>query len=68
MKLSKAQIEILDAMKRGTVIHYMSGVYAYYFRNDTMKNCTKTAIVLENLGLVEKFNVFAGRYSLRLKK
>lgn len=57
MKLSKAQTELLDAMKNGVILHWMPWMGrfggGYYFRNDTMRSCTRTAQVLLRKGLVE---------------
>ena len=50
-KLSPTQQELLDAMRRGVVVHYMGGIDAYYFRSDTMKRCTSTALALHVKGM-----------------
>lgn len=62
--LSKAQQELLDALKTGVVVHYMP--YAgsvnprpYYFRADTMKKCTAAADALISKG----FAVLDGGWS-----
>lgn len=61
MKLSKTQLELLEAMKNGVKCHYMpyAGRFnptAYYFRNDTMKRCTAAARALLEKGLAVKTN------------
>lgn len=61
MKLTERQQELLDAMKRGAVVHYMpyAGRFnrsAYYFRNDTMKRCTAAAEALLKKGLAERYD------------
>lgn len=69
MKLSKTQQELYDAMKRGVVCHFMSGLNCYYFRCDSMKRCTTTARALLKTGLIEKFdeNKYNADHSLRIK-
>lgn len=57
MKLSKTQLELLEAMKKGVKCLYMPymGTFnpnAYYFRNDTMRRCTAPAKALLEKGLV----------------
>jgi hypothetical protein len=68
MKLSKKQLELLDAIKAGTVVHFMGGLNAYYFRDDTHKTCTATVRVLERMDLLERFNDDWRGYSLRIKR
>lgn len=55
--LTPSMQELLDAMKAGTICHFMpyAGSFqpnAYYFRNDTMKKCTRAARGLLERGLV----------------
>lgn len=54
-KLSAAQQELLDAMKRGVGVILMKGGDSYYFRCDNHKKCTQTIRTLLAKGLVEKF-------------
>lgn len=57
-KLSAAQTDLLEAMRRGVTCLYMPHGRphgAYYFRTDTMRHCTKSAVALLTRGLVEKF-------------
>jgi len=54
MKLSKAQNDLLDAIKGGVRVYYMPGINTYYFRGDTHKNCTNTVLALLNRKLVEE--------------
>jgi len=50
MKLSKRQEDILARVRCGAKIHFMSGLNAYWFINDSMENCTKTVWALERAG------------------
>lgn len=57
-QLPPTQKELLAAMKKGAVCHYMPYMgrfrpNAYYFRSDTMKHCTAAARALVEKGLVE---------------
>ena len=65
MILSKAQHELLDAMRKGIRVHFLTGLHARYFRTDTMGGCTKTAEALERKKLVERFNEDWRGYTLR---
>ena len=56
MKLSKAQSELLAAMKAGVRVHYMTGIDAHASREDTGRACTSTIFALERCGLVEAYN------------
>ncbi len=67
-ELSAPQQELLTAMKNGTYVHYMSGMSPYFFRNDTMRHCTKTIEALIKRGLVEECNRDWRGFSLRTKK
>ncbi len=53
-KLSKAQQELVDAMKRGVRVHFMDGVDALFFGTDTHKVCSHTALILERKGVAER--------------
>lgn len=60
-KLTVRQRELLEAMKRGVICHYMP--YAgrlnptdYYYRDDTHQRCTAQAKALVARLLVEKFD------------
>lgn len=64
-KLSKAQAELLEAMRRGVRCHYVAGVDAYYFRTDTMRRCTATAFVLRDKGYARVIDV-NGHFRLEL--
>lgn len=54
-KLTPAQQELLDAMRRGVEVHYMSPwshrQSGYYYRSDTLERCTAAARGLRNRGL-----------------
>ena len=67
MTITKAQLNLLNAMSSGAIVYFMAGINAYYFRTDTMKNCTKTAQALEKKGLVEKYDQKWNGYALRIK-
>ena len=55
MKLSKAQSELLAAMKAGVRVHYLNGAIAPAFREDTFRACTATILALKKRGLVEAY-------------
>jgi hypothetical protein len=65
-KLTPAMADLLEAMKRGVNVHYISAVDALYFRGDTMKPCTKQALGLIDRELVVQVRDKAGRISLAL--
>ena len=65
-KLSAAQTDLLECMRRGNTVYYLSGLNAYYFRSDTMKNCTKQAVALLGRGLVERHDIDWKGCKLRL--
>lgn len=74
MKLSKTQHELLKAMRKGAICHYMpyAGRFnptAYYLRNDTHQSCTATAKALLARGLVERFgeSKYNNDHKLRIK-
>lgn len=54
-KLTPAQRELYEAMKKGVVCIWMNAWdgSSYYFRTDTMRRCTAQARKLKNIGLVE---------------
>lgn len=52
--LSPAMTNLLEAMQRGVRVHFMGGLYAYYFRSDTMRPCTRQAEALISRGLVRR--------------
>ncbi len=54
MRLSKAQTALVDAMLAGTEVYYMGGIKAYYFRTDTYRACTPTAMALIKAGWAEE--------------
>ena len=60
-----AQRELLEAMRRDVVVHFVSGLDAHYFRNDSMKPCTKQAQGLEDRGLVTRYDQDWTGYKLR---
>jgi hypothetical protein len=64
-KLTPAMGDLLQAMKRGVRVHFMGGLYPYYFRSDTMKPCTKQVEALINRGLVERVETEKYRYEVR---
>lgn len=66
--MTQAQQELLEAMKRGCVCHYMRGIDSYCFRTDTMRRCTRQAEALLKAGLVEKHKEDWRGYQLRIKK
>lgn len=72
MKLSSAQQELYDAMKRGVTCIFMKysgrGLGNYYFRTDNHKRCTAQARALLDRGLVEKVNEDWRGHRLVLKK
>ena len=43
-KLTPMQAELLAAMQRGVVVHYMQGRDPYYFRDDNLQRCTRAAM------------------------
>ena len=55
VKLSAAQQNLLDAMRSGVRVHFVNGLDAHCFRNDTMKCCTATVSALMRMKLVEEF-------------
>ena len=55
-KLSKAQAELLDAMRKGVTCYYMPGIDAYYWRTDTRARCTRTVFALLDKGVAEQFD------------
>jgi hypothetical protein len=54
-KLTPAMADLLEAMKRGVRVHYLGGTNAYYFRNDTMKNCTRQVEGLLDRGAIKLY-------------
>ena len=56
MKFSKAQKELLDAIRAGVKVHFLTGLNARYFRYDGKPIHFKTADFLLTHGLVEKYN------------
>lgn len=68
MKLSKSQEELLDAMKRGVVVHGIFGIDSYYFRSDSFRRCTRPAEALIARGLIERFNDSWRGCTLRVKE
>jgi hypothetical protein len=65
-KLTPAMEDLLHAMKRGVRVHFMGGLYPYYFRSDTMKPCTKQVEALIARGLVERVETEKYKYATRL--
>lgn len=55
-KLSAAQAELLESMRKGVAVHYLSGLDSYYFRSDTMRRCSSQVRALLKRGLVEEFD------------
>ena len=56
VRLSASQQELLDAMRGGVRVYYMTGMNAHAFRTDTMRHCTSTIDALKRRGLVEAYN------------
>ena len=61
-KLTEAQAELLEAMRRGVRCIYMpyAGWFnpaAYYLRTDSHKRCTKTAKALLKKGFVKQVGI-----------
>lgn len=71
MKFSKTQQDLLEAMSRGVVVYWMPyrGPHtgAYYFREDTMRSCTPTALALLHRELVERYAIKWNGHKLRVK-
>jgi len=63
-----SQAELLEAMRRGVVVHFLSGIHAHYFRADTMKSCTREAGGLLARGLIEEYDKDWRGSKLRPKK
>lgn len=72
-KLTPPMQDLYEALQRGVVCHYMKymGQFnpsPYYFRSDTMKNCTAQVRALLKRGLAEKFGDKGyGEHEVRLK-
>jgi hypothetical protein len=68
-KLSPAQQELLDAIRKGVRVHCINGTREgwYYFRADSMDRCTAQAKGLEARGLVERYDEDWRGYKLRAK-
>jgi hypothetical protein len=64
-KLTPAADDLLRAMRAGVIVHFMEymggSTRAYYFRNDTMKPCTKQAEALVSRGLAKHVSDGFGR-------
>ena len=60
-----AQKELLEAMRNGVIVHFVSGMDAHYFRADSLKQCTKQAQGLEDRGLVTRYDQDWRGYKLR---
>jgi hypothetical protein len=55
MKLTTAQQEVIDRLKKGEVIHYISGMNSRcFFHNDMKRISWPTLIKLEKLNLVKR--------------
>ena len=67
-KLTPAMGDLLQAMKRGVRVHFMGGLYPFYFRSDTMKPCTKQVEALMARGLVERVETEKYKFDVRLTK
>jgi len=55
VKLSAAQQNLLDAMKNGVQVFFISGLDAHCFRTDTMKSCTAVVAALRRMKLIEEY-------------
>ena len=61
-KLTPAMADLLTAMQRGAVVHWIGGISAYYFRSDTFRSCTATVDALVKRGLlVESIDPYGRR-------
>lgn len=74
-KLSETQAELLEAMRKGVICHYMRSMgrfnpTAYYFRNDNRRRCTAQVRALLAKGLVEKCDIkpYSGDHHVRAVK
>jgi hypothetical protein len=72
-KLPKTQADLLEAMRKGVICHYMpyAGSFnptAYYFRTDTHCRCTAQVKGLLERGLVEKYDEGYRSHKVRAKK
>ena len=56
MKLSRAQQELLDAMKNGVKIYFMLGLTAHHFRSDHARISSASVWALERHGLIKERN------------
>jgi hypothetical protein len=57
VRLSTTQQNLLDAMRSGVRVHFMSGLNAHCFRTDTHASCTATVAALRRKGLIEAYNI-----------
>jgi hypothetical protein len=70
MKLSKTQQELLNAMKAGVTVRYVSGIDAYWYRVDTGTPCSAAAASLIRKGYATAtvFNTRSNGRNLVLKE
>lgn len=71
-KLSAKSAELLEAMRKGVVCHYMpcAGWFnptAYYFRTDNRDRCTAQVKALLERGLIEKYDQGMRGHKVRAK-
>ena len=60
IKLTPAQQKIVDAIKAGNKLRYMSGLNAYCWLNTAGRpRVTSSAFALERMGIVERVNIKA---------
>lgn len=65
--LSHAQAALIVAMRKGVTVRFMSGLDAYYYRDDTGRKCTQQVIALFDLKLVKVgMKSLNGNYSVEL--
>jgi hypothetical protein len=59
MKLSNAQRAMIDAIKGGAIVRYMTGLNAYAYADRPcpgVSNLTVTTLALERAGVLERCN------------
>lgn len=68
-RLTPTQQELLDAMGRGVRVLscWSRSTGHYYFRDDTMKTCTNTALALCKKGLVRNGGKFENAQLVRIE-
>lgn len=68
MKLSKRQQDLFEAMQHGVIVYWMGCCLdSYYFRGDTGRSCTATALALLRRELVERYAVKWDGHRLKVK-